>query len=252
MKVFFIDKYSFLTFVIMFSLAGFLFSSADNTAPVYSSFGEKVPIYSVETDEKVVSVTFDTAWGNEDTGEILKVLKDGNCSATFFITGEWADKFPEDVKKIYDAGHEIANHGNTHTHFSSLSRQEMADNISACDGKIKKITNQSEVLFRAPYGEYNKTLLSVCEATGRYIIQWSKDSLDYKGLTAEKMKERIFKNLKNGDIILFHTGTDNTASALPEILTSLKNEGYSFKPVGEIICRDNFTIDHEGRQKPLP
>jgi len=249
MKVFFVDKYSALSFLLVFVLSAALFLGTDTAEPVYSSFGRQLPIYSVETDEKAVSITFDTAWGNEDIGEIIKVLKEADCRATFFITGEWADKYPEDVKKLFDAGHEIASHGNTHAHFNSLSRQQMADDISECEDKIRAITNQKEVIFRAPYGEYNKTLLSVCEATERYIIQWSKDSLDYTGLNAEQMKERIIPKLRCGDIILFHTGTDNTASALPEILKEMKDMGYTFKPVGELIYKDNFEIDHEGRQK---
>ncbi len=249
MKLFFIDKYSMLTFLFAGALSVVLFlSGGEGVQSVYSSFGNQVPIYSVETEEKAVSITFDTAWGCEDIPAVLDALQTANCKATFFITGDWADKFPESVKLIFDAGHEVANHGNAHEHFSSLSKQQMADSISLCDDKIRAITGQSEILFRAPYGEYNEILLNVCKETDRYIIQWSKDSLDYKGLSAEEMKKRILPKLRNGDIILFHTGTEQTASALPEILEEIKNCGYSFKTAGELILKDNFKLDHEGRQ----
>ena len=248
MKVFFIDKYSALSFFLIGAVCFILFSNTNEAYTVYSSFGRELPIYSVDTKEKAVSITFDTAWGNEDIGKIISVLEEAGCKATFFITGEWADKFPGDVKRLYMAGHEIANHSDDHAHMSSLTAQQMADNIAACDKKIRDITGQGEVLFRAPYGEYNKTLLSVCRETERYIIQWSIDSLDYTGLSTAEMEQRILPRLRGGDIILFHTGTDNTAAALPEILSKIKERGYSLKKTGELIYKDNFETDHEGRQ----
>ena len=251
MKVFFIDKYSALSFFLIGAVCLILFTNTNVAYSVYSSFGKELPIYSVETEEKAVSITFDTAWGNEDIGKIISVLEEADCKATFFITGQWADKFPEDVKKLHMAGHEVANHSDDHAHFNSLSIQEMTDNIAACDKKIKDITGQSEVLFRAPYGEYNKTLLSACKETGRYVIQWSIDSLDYKGLSTAEMENRILPKLKNGDIILFHTGTENTYKSLPQILNKIKEKGYTFKKAGELIYKDNFEIDHTGMQKKL-
>lgn len=251
MKVFFIDKYSALSFFLIGAVCFILFSNTNTAYSVYSSFGRELPIYSVETDEKAVSITFDTAWGNEDIPKILDALEKADCKATFFITGQWADKFPEDVKKLYMAGHEIANHSDTHAHFNSLGAQQMADDIAECDKKIRDITGQKEVLFRAPYGEYNKTLLSVCKETERYVIQWSLDSLDYTGLSTAEMENRILPRIKNGDIILFHTGTENTADALPEILGKIKEKGYTFKKTSELIYKGNFEIDHTGRQMEM-
>ena len=248
MKLFFIDKYSVLSFLFAAALSAVLFSGGENVQSVGSSFDGRVPIYSVERSDSALSVTFDTAWGAEDIDAVLSALKAADCRATFFVTGEFTDKFPEAVKKIHSAGHEVANHSNSHEHFNSLSKQEMCDSILECDKKIRKITGQDEVLFRAPYGEYNKTLLNVCEETERFIIQWSKDSLDYKNLSASEIGKRIMPNLKTGDIILFHTGTENTAALLPGILSEIKAAGFSFLPCGELILKDNYYIDHTGRQ----
>ena len=251
MKTFFVDKYSVLTFFIVIAASFFIISFANSSEPVYSSFGNMLPIYSVETKEKAVSITFDTAWGCEDIDAILSALYTSDCKATFFISGKWLSSYPEEAEKIFKAGHEIANHGNAHEHFSSLSNQQMADSINECDKKIKSITGKDNLLFRAPYGEYNKTLVSVCRFMGRYLVQWSIDTLDYKDLSLPQIKERIFQKLNNGDIILLHTGTKNTAAFLPEILREISDKGYKFKTVGELIYKDNFTIDHRGRQSSI-
>ncbi|MBQ6558867.1 MAG: polysaccharide deacetylase family protein [Clostridia bacterium] len=249
MKVFLLDKYSAIAFLLIAVFTVTLIVGMPPSAPAFSQNGRALPIYSVETPEKAVSVTFDTAWGNEDIDAVIDALANADCKATFFITGEWAEKFPNDVKKLHGAGHEIASHSDSHKHFSSLSEEEMIKDMDTADAKLKNLTGADNILFRAPYGEYNETLVLACRKTDRYIIQWSLDSLDYKGLSTKQMEDRILPKLREGDIILFHTGTDNTAAALGEILGKIKAEGYEFKTVGELIYKDNFTIDHEGRQR---
>ena len=249
MKVFLLDKYSIVAFLLIAVFAVVLIFGTSPAAPVFSQNSRALPIYSVETPEKVVSITFDTAWGNEDVDAIISALDNTGCKATFFVTGEWVDKFPDDVKKLYDAGHEIASHSDSHKHFNSLSESEMIADMDKADAKIKAVLGTDNTVFRAPYGEYNKELVMACRKTGRYIIQWSLDSLDYTGLDAQQMEDRVLPNLRNGDIILFHTGTDNTAASIGGILEKIRAEGYEFKTVGELIYKDNFTIDYEGRQK---
>ena len=119
-----------------------------------------------------------------------------------------------------------------------------------CDKKIKDITGQEEVLFRAPYGEYNNLLVQTCKDTGRFCIQWDVDSLDWKGLTSDMIVERVCRKVKNGSVILLHNGAENTAKALPELLCNLKNEGYEFVTVSDLIYKDNYIIDQTGMQIP--
>lgn len=250
MKIFIVCKYTFAAVFLIIAVMITLFLGFGKTLAVYNSMGENFPVYCVENDKNQVALTFDTAWGNEDIDQVISKLAQYECRATFFVTGEWAEKFPEDIKKLHEAGHEIANHSYKHEHFNALSPEQMEESIRKGEEAIKKITGQERVLFRAPYGEYNKNLVKLCKNTDRYIIQWSKDSLDYEGLSQEKMGQRIFPKLKSGDILLFHTGTENTAAALPYILSRIKNKGFSFSRVGDMIYLDNFTIDHEGKQKP--
>ncbi len=208
-----------------------------------------LPIYSVETSEKTVALTFDCAWEDADTDEILKVLDEHGVKATFFVTGDFVDRCAGSVKKFYDAGHEIANHSDMHPHINKLSKADLTADTQACSEKIKALTGTTPTLYRAPYGEYNDSAVETINSLGYAFIQWDCDSIDYKNPDAATMKARINKAVQNGSILLFHTGTQNTASALGDILSDLQAQGYTFKPVGQLIYKEGFSIDHTGRQR---
>lgn len=209
---------------------------------------KKLPIYSVETNEKKVAITFDAAWTNQDTQQLIDILKKHNAKATFFIVGDWAEKFPESVKAFYDAGHTIANHSDTHKAFSKCSRKEIKEEIENCNKKLEAITGKKVTLIRAPSGDYTTQSLEVAKDMEMYTIQWDCDSLDYTKISVDEIVNRVVKGTKNGSIILFHNGVENTAPALDKILTELSKQGYSFVSVDDLIYKDNYTIDHTGRQ----
>lgn len=209
----------------------------------------RLPIYSVDTPEKTIALTFDCAWGDEDTDEILKVLDTYGVKATFFITGDYADRCAESVKKFHHAGHEIANHSDLHPHVNNLSAEALTADTEKCAEKLAALTGTRPALYRAPYGEYNDKVVDTVNALGYSFIQWDCDSLDYKNPTVAEMQKRILDRVQNGSILLFHTGTENTASALGGILAALGERGYTFKPVGQLIYKEGFVIDHTGRQK---
>lgn len=213
-----------------------------------ASATKKLPIYSVQTDKKQVAITFDAAWTNQDTNELIKILKKHKAIATFFIVGDWADRFPESVKAFYDAGHTIANHSDTHKAFSKCSREEIRKEIVDCNEKLEKITGDKVTLVRAPSGDYTKESLEVADSLGMQTIQWNCDSLDYTKISVEEIVNRVVKVTQNGSIILFHNGVENTAEALDRILTELKKQGYSFVSVNSLIYKDNFYLDHTGKQ----
>lgn len=212
-----------------------------------------LPIYCVKTDEKKVAITFDAAWGNSDTNELIEILAEYDAKATFYIVGDWAERFPGDVKAFFDAGHEIANHSNSHAAFSSLSAQGVIEEFTLCNEKLKEITGVEPKTVRFPSGDYDNKSISAAKDLGLYVIQWSADSLDYKGLSVEKITERILKNTKEGSIILFHNDVKNTPMAVRKILAALKIQGFSFVRVDELIIKDDYRIDHTGCQiKNLP
>lgn len=210
----------------------------------------ELPIYSVDTEAKVVSVTFDAAWGVEDLDVILEILKNHNCIATFFVTGEWAEKYPDAITKISTAGHILGNHGANHKHMPQLSESEMLAEIQGCHDIIKNLTETDMTLFRAPYGDYNETVVVQAKSLGYHTIQWDVDSLDWKDYGIDSIIDTVcnHKSLQNGSIILLHNGSKYTALALDEMLTNLETLGYSFIGLDKLIITENYSIDHTGRQ----
>lgn len=249
MHCFVLNKKFVFTLGIL-SLAALIIAANGIDAIKTAAEKENIPIYCVKTEEKKIALTFDSAWDDADLTEILKSLKDYDCKATFFVVGDFLTKYQDRVKEMYNGGHEIANHSDTHPHPNSLTREEMIKEMDGCDKKIKEITGQKEVLFRAPYGEYNNLLVQTCKDTDRFCIQWDVDSLDWKGLTAEEIVKRVMEKVKNGSIILLHNGAENTAKAMPTLLCELKNAGYEFVTVSDLIYKDNYYIDHAGMQIP--
>lgn len=226
----------------------------DNRNAVMTLAGEHyedtLPIYSVETDEKVVAITFDAAWGDEDLDDILAILEKHNCKATFFVTGDWATRYPEAIQKIWKSGHDLGNHGANHKHMTQLSREEMLSEIEGCHTIIKTMTGMDMKLFRAPYGDYNERVILAARAEDYYTIQWDVDSLDWKDYGVESIIDKVcnHKSLQNGSIILLHNGSKYTRDALDRLLTGLEDQGYTFVPVSELIYTENYSIDHAGRQ----
>ena len=212
---------------------------------------KKLPIYSVDTAEQKLSISFDAAWGSDDTDTLLGILKKHDVLTTFFLCGTWLDDHPDQVRKIAAAGHDIANHGNSHAHGNQLSLEQNKAEIQKCHDKIKAVTGLEANLFRPPYGEYNNTVLQAAEELGYYTIQWDVDSLDWmkKGEQYEIDRVLKHKDLRNGSIVLFHNDAKNTPKTLDRIITGLKEKGYEIVPISQLIHKENFEIDHTGRQK---
>ena len=236
---------AFSTVVILFAIA---FSTTNGGTIITSSTVKELPIYNVETTDKKVALTMNCAWNANDIDSILKTLDDNNVKITFFMVGDWVDKYPEAVKKISDAGHEIGNHSNTHPHVNNLSSDANIKEIEETSRKIQKITNSKTFLYRAPYGEYNNTVIRSAKTASHVPIQWSLDTLDYTGITGDEMWKKIEPKMKNGDIILMHNGTAHTADSLAMIINNIKQKGFDIVTVSNLIYKDSYTIDNNGTQ----
>ena len=212
--------------------------------------GRELPIYCVETEEKKVALSFDAAWGNEDTQEILSILKEHDIHVTFFMTGGWVESYPEDVKAILDAGHDLGNHSENHKNMSGLSDEEKTEELMAVHRKVKELTGYDMFLFRPPYGDYDNGVINVAKDCEYYAIQWDVDSLDWKNEGLDNIIETVtnHKNLGNGSIILCHNGAEYTAQALDTLITRLEEQGYEIVPISELIYREDFHMNFEGRQ----
>ena len=240
---------SIITVGILFCAANTFNTNKDNTVETSSSNVEKLlPIYNVQTEEKKVALTMNCAWNADDIDNILKTLEENNTKITFFMVGDWIEKFPEAVKKIYDSGNEIASHSNTHPHVNKLSYEENIEEIEKSNDKIEKITGTRTKIYRAPYGEYNNTVIKSANDKGYYTIQWNLDTLDYTGLTGDEMWNRIKDKIKQGDIILSHNGTKHTAESLEMLIKNIKEKGLEIVPVSELIYKENYSININGTQ----
>lgn len=225
--------------------------SAKEVIETSNTVGDReLPVYCVETMEPKIALSFDAAWGNEDTRKILEILEKQQVHVTFFMTGGWVEAYPEDVKAIYQAGHELGNHSENHKHMTQLSTKEMEQEIMDVHDKVKKLTNYDMKVFRPPYGDYSNDVIKTVKQCGYQAIQWDVDSLDWKDYGVDSIIKTVtqHKHLGNGSIILCHNGAKFTAEALDSLITQLKDKGYQFVTMSELIYQDKYHINHEGRQ----
>ena len=243
MKIKLISTISLLVVVMGVSLIGRnLYKEA------FAPASKKLPIYSVSTTEKKMSITFDVNWGEDKSKEILDILDKYNVKATFYIIGLWCDDYPEMVKEIYTRGHEIGNHSNKHPDYVNLSKEAMVKDVEIANAKIMGITGEIPTTFRFPSGSYNNLAVETVEEMGLKTIQWDVDSVDWKALGQEIEYERVVKKAREGSILLFHSDGKYTPENLIRIIEKYQREGYEFVTVSDLIYKENYYLDHEGRQ----
>ncbi len=232
---------------ISFVICGFTVARADRETV---SQTRRIPIYSVEKEEKVLSLSFDAAWGNEDTQQLIDILGKHNIKATFFVVGEWVDKYAQSVKALSDAGHEIMNHSDSHPDMIHLSVEDIKKEVESCNKKIQAVTGKCPTLFRAPYGSYNNSLLDTLKDMNMTCVQWNVDSLDWKDPSVDQLVKNVVSKASPGSVCLFHNAAKNTPEALPQIIDALLAEGYTFVPISQLVLQGETYIDHAGCQRP--
>lgn len=236
---------------LVFTLANWISDQAIKTVTVLLT-GRLVPIYRVEIPRKQIAISFDAMWGTDYTDELLRILAENNVKTTFFLGGYWVEKYPEYVKKIDAAGHEIGNHTYSHPHLNSLSRAAIRQELERNHANIKALTGKDPVLFRPPFGEYSNKVIEVAEELGYYTIQWSIDSLDWKDVSADFIVNRILRRAQPGEIVLLHNNGTHTAAAVARLLPELKARGFDVVPVSQLIYRQDYYIEsHSGTQRPI-
>ena len=231
--------------------AAAIFAAVNYPAAVSASAATRqLPIYCVQRDQKVCSISFDAAWGADNTQKILDVLKEYGVTCTFFVVGNWADQYPEQAKAIVDSGNELMNHSNAHDHYNSLTADQIIADVNTCNDKIEALTGVRPTLIRCPFGEYDDHVIAAIRSMGMEPIQWDVDSLDWKDYDADTICRRVTSKVQPGSIVLFHNAALHTPEALPAILDCLINDGYTVVPISQLILDPPYTIDHTGRQFP--
>ncbi len=229
----------------------FISLGISKTTQAISNNYEENPIYCVDTNEKVVSLTFDINWIEKDNTEvILNILKKYNVKGTFFIMGGWVNYSEDNVNKlklIKEGGNEIGNHSYIHPSFTKIGTAKIKEELEKTNDIIEKYTDEKPKVFRFPSGDYNKDALLQVRNLGYMAIQWNVDSIDWKELSAEAEYTRVMKNVKPGSIILFHNAK-YTPENLDKIIKELKDKGYEFKTVSQMIYFEGYSVDKEGIQ----
>lgn len=212
--------------------------------------GHERPICCVDTEKSQVALSFDAVQGNENILKILKILADRKVQAAFFVTGKWAKEYPEDVKAIREAGHDLGSLGENYRDMTKLNRQELDEELDRAHMSLKKWAGVDAELFRPPFGAYSDEMAQGVREKGYYAIAWSVDSLDWKDYGAEAIAETVcgHKNLENGGIILCHAGAKYTVQALESMIDGLQSQGYELTPVSRLIYREDYHMDARGKQ----
>ncbi len=181
------------------------------------------------TAKKQIIFTFDAGSGTQSLDKILATLTKHNLTGTFFITGAWATKNGDSVKRISAAGHEIYNHTYTHPHLTQVSDADIASELSRTDTLITQLTGKStKPYFRPPYGDRNAHVLDIASQAGYRSVYWTTDALDWEtGQTADVVESRILSHLKPGAIFLMHVGDDITGQILDDTMTKILAQGYT-------------------------
>ena len=212
----------------------------------------ELPIFKVEREDKVMSLTFDINWAETDyINSILDTLDKYNVKATFFIMGAWVNYSDENLNKlklIDERGHEIGNHSYLHPSFTKIGESKIREELKKTDEIIENTIGKKPKLFRFPSGDYNDLSCRIVKEAGYIPIQWDADSVDWKEQGEEVEYSRVKKKIKPGSIVLFHNNAKYTPRNLEKLLKEFSEEGYKFMPVGELIYTENAYIDKNGIQ----
>ena len=236
--------YAVIIIVWLLAVGTVLYLSLTRTA---SAAAKRLPVYSVETNEKRAALTFNCAWDETGLDELLAILKRSGVRCTFFVVGEFAERCPDAVRKICNAGHEIGNHSMRHKDPVKMSYTALLSDISQCNDLLYSLTGVPVALYRAPSGSYNSETVEAAQALGMNAIQWDADSVDWKDKTPEEIQRRMAEKIGPGSIALFHVGKENTVAALPGIIQTLQDGGYSLVTVSELLPEGETWLDSAGR-----
>jgi polysaccharide deacetylase family sporulation protein PdaB len=210
----------------------------------------ELPVYYVDTQEKLLALTVDAAWEDDKTEFILETLAKHDIKATFFLCGVWVKAYPEDVKAIAAAGHEIGNHSLTHPHMNQLDAAGVQKEIKELDDQIESLTGKRCTLFRAPFGEYNDTVIKAARDIGYEPIQWNLDTIDWKKeRSAGTILDTVLPKLSPGSIILCHNNGYEIKNYLPTLIEKAQEQGYRFVTISELLLGGETEIDANGMQK---
>ncbi|GGM30051.1 delta-lactam-biosynthetic de-N-acetylase [Paraliobacillus quinghaiensis] len=200
--------------------------------------------YIDKSGDKVVYLTFDNGYEQGYTEPILDVLKKEDVPATFFVTGHYVRSQPELVKRMDRDGHIIGNHSNHHADFTTLSKEEMKEDLTLLDRAVAAITDQEKLQYlRPPRGTFNPQTIQWANELGYTHVFWSLAFVDWetdhqKGW--EKSYQQVMKQIHPGAVILLHTVSKDNAEAIEHFITDLRKQGYTFKSLDDLVLKNTI------------
>jgi polysaccharide deacetylase family sporulation protein PdaB len=247
-------KHYLIMFLAAIFTVGVIYAERGNIT-VFQREEGPAAIYKVETDKKVLALTFDISWGETRAEPILNILQQkGVKKATFFLSSPWSQAHPEIVKKIADAGYEIGSHGHKHDNYSQMNDEDIRKQLRTAHSILTEVTGQTPKLLRLPNGDFDKRVLKIADNMGYKTIQWDTDSKDWTNPGVDRIISTVVSRAHPGDIILMHASDSSkqTHEALPAIIDELRSKGYSFATVTELISGTDVQGNKAQEQKKAP
>ena len=229
----FITFFINITIISMLTFFGVI-AFSDRTKSVFNIETKNV-YYHGNTNYNNVSLMINVYWGSEYIESMLKTLDEHNIKTTFFIGGLWASKEPEQILKIFESGHEIANHGFYHKSHDKLDYQQNKNEIENNHKLVKSYLNIDMNLFAPPSGAYGSQTIKASNDLGYKMIMWTKDTIDWRDKDKNLIIKRASTKNKNGDLVLMHP-TKATSEALSTIITNILSQNLKIVPVSQNIC----------------
>lgn len=222
--------------ILAFFTAGILWLDSNGALSVFSK-DKPVAITKGNANEPNIALTFNISWGEEKVYDILKQLNQNQVRATFFVSGEWAEKHPDILKKISENKHEIGMLGYRYKSYLDQDINQVRKDLQYAKEVFGKLGYKDLELVRAPNGHFNDEIIKLAEGLGHKVIHWNVNPNDWQNPGTQKIVDHVMSQTKNGDIILLHASDSvkQTAESLITILPGLKNKGFKFVTVSELI-----------------
>lgn len=232
-------RYAIVALFALFT-AVFLWFDRDNSLFVSSNVDSTVFTKGNE-DEKNISLTFNISWGEEKVHDILTQLAQNQIQATFFVSGEWAERHPEIIKKIVEDKHELGMLGYRYKSYLDQEIGQVKKDLIYAKQVFSKLGYEKVDLLRTPSGHFNKEIISLADQLGFQVIHWNVNPSDWQNPGTESIVNTIMTQTSNGDILLLHASDSakQTAKALQTILPSLENKGFDLVTISELISQVN-------------
>lgn len=229
--------------VMLLVVAGFFL--VQTNLSLWGTASDDVALTKGSAEEPHIALTFNISWGDERVHEILESLKKEEVQATFFLSGEWAERHPAIVEKITEDGHEVGMLGYRYKSYIDQDIEQVRRDLFLAQDVFGKLGFENLKLLRTPSGQFNEEVLELAQSMGFEVVHWNIDPNDWENPGTEKIVDEVMKNTSNGDIILLHASDSvkQTAAALETILPGLKNKGLSFVPISEMISQAHADIE---------